>query len=66
MIFPRFRDARIELVSLRQAVPRGQGFYFFSNGLNAFIKSELETTLTELSAIAAPAIIGFNRNPVNG
>ena len=28
--------------------------------------SEFVTTLTELKAIAAPAIIGFNRNPVEG
>jgi hypothetical protein len=26
----------------------------------------LETTLTELNAIAAPAITGLNRKPVNG
>jgi hypothetical protein len=26
----------------------------------------LLTTLTELNAIAAPAIMGFNKNPVNG
>ena len=34
--------------------------------LTRFNLSELLTTLTELSAIASDAIIGFNCHPVNG
>lgn len=34
--------------------------------LYLFIKRELLTTETELNAIAAPAMTGLRRNPVNG
>lgn len=37
-----------------------------SYSLSHFSRKLLDTTLTLLSAIAAPAIIGFNKNPVNG
>ena len=38
----------------------------FYLGLNLLIKSELVTTDTELKAMAAPAMMGFKRKPVNG
>ena len=39
---------------------------FRIGALYRLISSELLTTETELNAIAAPAIIGFSRKPVNG
>lgn len=41
-------------------------FYSKLGFLYRFIKSEFETTLTLLNAIAIPAIIGLNKNPVKG
>jgi len=38
----------------------------FIFGLYLFISSELDKTLTELKAIAAPAIIGLSNQPVKG
>ena len=43
--------------------------YFLLNSYFAFhvlISRLFETTLTDENAIAAPAIMGFNRNPVRG
>ena len=47
--------------TLDDTLPRPKDYIFFLRSLRLFA-----TTLTLLSAIAAPAIIGFSRNPVTG
>jgi hypothetical protein len=45
---------------------RKELYLFVYYSFNHFNRKLLLTTLTLLKAIAAPAIIGFNKNPVKG
>ena len=44
----------------------GKELHLNDQSFNHFKRKLLLTTLTLLNAIAAPAIIGFKRNPVKG